>query len=372
MTEVVGLKRVNVTAIRKELHELWTSETLSDKTLTIKAQTHNLIVYVHDQSQLNALTERIIQLTSIRPGRVIVLFRSDEAGTISAWVSAYCRQVNQKQVCGELIMLQVGDAVRNGVHTDVIGLLAPDLPVFLLWMGVPDDDDSLFQHLAEEAERILFDTEEMNAEETVLPRLAQLSERYRIGDLNWVRLDIWRRLLVQIWGAPEVRDRLNELQSLDIHFNTSSDFSNSARAFLLTGWLASCLDWTLVRAVPGKTGGYSTTWHRYDEFGWEGKVELVESKHASLETGELVGIFIQAGLEPPFVMPRAQLDDKRNVVELRIDDGSPTSARREMPFRPVSAAHALAQELDLGYDPLYTKALKVAAHLVSSAHEETT
>ncbi len=369
MNEVVGLQRVNVTAIRKELHELWKSESLSDKSTTIKAQTHNLIVYVRDNSKLNDLTQRIIELTSVRPGRVIVLFRADADDELTSWISAYCRQIEQRQVCGELVMLQVGDGIRDGIHTDVIGLLVPDLPVYLLWMDMPDLQDELFVRLADEANRILVDTHETTNIVDLLPKLAILSDHYNLGDLNWVRLNMWRRLLHQIWGAPDLKGRLSELQSLDIHFNTSTDFANSARALLLTGWLASCLEWTLVRATAGKMGGYSTVWHRYDEFGWDGKVELVESKHTDLATGEIVGVFVQAGNKPPYVMPRIQINGKRGLVELRIDDSSPASSRREMPFSTISAAHALAEELDLSYDPLYKNALMVAANIVNQAHE---
>lgn len=368
MTEVGALRSVNVTAIRQELHELWKSESLNDKTTTIKAQTHNLVVYVDDESQLDRLTERIIQLTSVRPGRVIVLFRAEVDDELNAWVTAYCRQVASKQVCGELIMLQVGDALKSGVHSDVIGLLAPDLPVFLYWMAVPDEHDALFKYLAAEADRILVDTHYMGDEARIFPLLAELSKRYAISDLNWSRLGLWRRLLAQIWGAHEVKERLDELQSLDIHFNTSEDLKNSARALLVAGWLASCLDWSLVRAVTGRKGGYTTAWHRFDEFGWDGKVELVESKHADLSPGELVGIFIQAGNEPPYIMPRIQLEADKGLVELRIDDASLSAARRQMVFRPVTTADALAEELDLSYDPMYTKALMIAADIVKMAH----
>jgi len=365
VTQLTSLKQVNVDAIRSELHSLWASEALADQSTTIRAQTHNLIVYTEDESDVERLIDRIVQLTSDRPGRVIVVDGHPTSDSVlDAWVTAYCREVNQKQVCAELVMIRASGKLRDGIHSTIISMLAADLPVYLWWMALPDETDPLFKQLADEADRIIVDTGYLKSEQALFDRLVSLSSKYRVSDLNWSRLTPWRRWLAQLWDVRALRDVLTQITSLDIHYVTDGDFENAARSLLLVGWLAERFDWHLTNVKVGKTGGYTTYWHRFDEFGWDGKVELVESRDNVLGPGELVGIFIQAGDEPPYVMPRIQVDSDRGVAEIRFDDTTPGTARREVVFRPVGTAAALAEELDLGYDPFYKRALVRTAEIM--------
>ena len=89
-----------------------------------------------------------------------------------------------------------------------------------------------------------------------------------------------------------------------------------------------------------------------------------------LPPGEISGVFVQAGDEPPFVMPRVQFVPERGCVELRLNDASPTALRSDHPFVPVSTSTALVAQLDLKYDPIYQRALQRAAEIVTAAHAD--
>jgi glucose-6-phosphate dehydrogenase assembly protein OpcA len=358
------LQKVSVSAIRDELRALWASEAMNDEAV-IRARTHNLIVYTAGQRPAGDTAQWLIEATLERPGRVILIdARPGTEPGLDAWVTTYCRAAQRRQVCGELVTLAVGGPLRDELHSTVVALLAADLPVYLWWTEIPDEDDHLFEHLAGEADRVLVDSDAAPDAAQALQALAALDVA-RLGDLNWARLTPWRRLLAQLWDTPTLREHLAHIRSLDVHHIARDDFKDAARALLLVGWLVDRLGYELVSAQTSPTGGYITTWQKGR---WQGKVEIVESTHAHLDSGEIVGVFIQAGAEPPYVMPRLALTPEQACIELRLDDASPTPARLGSPFQPVSLAEALAEELDFGYDPVYRSALTRAAEIVSAAH----
>jgi glucose-6-phosphate dehydrogenase assembly protein OpcA len=356
------LKQVSVGAIRDELRALWAAEAVDDEAV-IRARTHNLVVYTAGSSSVEETTRHVTEIVSERPGRVVVInAQPGEKPGLDAWVSTYCRDADRRRVCGEVITLAVRGSLRDEVHSTVTALLAPDLPVYLWWMELPDKDDHLFKHLAGEADRVLVDSDSSTDPAKGLREIAALDVGL-LGDLNWARLTPWRSLLAQLWDAPALRESLDHIKSLDVHYIARGDFLDSARALLLVGWLADRLGWALVSAQTGPTGGYITTWRKQD---WEGKVELVESTHESLPAGEVVGVFVQAGAKPPYVMPRLELMPERECVEVRFNDASPSASRMGVPAQPVGVAGALIEELELGYDPAYEAALKRAVEIVDA------
>jgi glucose-6-phosphate dehydrogenase assembly protein OpcA len=348
---------VNVAVIRDELRKMWASEALAHEGV-IRASTHNLIVFVSDQATAAETTERIVELTAERPGRVIVVdVEPGESEQVEAWVSTYCRMVGKRQICGELITLAVRGELRQEMHGTIAALLVPDLPVYLWWTGALDVKDHLFLELCDVVDRVLVDTAECTREIGGLVELAELSSALHLSDLNWARLTPWRRALAALWDAPELRHPLNHIRALDVHYVAGGDLQNSERGLLLVGWLAHQLGWSLKEARVGPTGGRVTTWRKGQ---WEGKLEMVETRNPSVPAGEIAGIYIQAGAHPPYAMPHLTAMPEAGCIEVHVAEGARTMHR----YEPVSTASALAEELDLGYDPGYRNALHTAAEIV--------
>jgi glucose-6-phosphate dehydrogenase assembly protein OpcA len=261
-----------------------------------------------------------------------------------------------------MIVLSVGGRLREEIHSTVISLLAPDVPVYLWWMQCPDADDHLFENLSAEADRVLVDSDRFETPDNLVKLAGQ--NDLLIGDLAWARLTPWRQQMAHLWDLPELRDALNHLRTLDVIYVAPGDFANANRALLLIGWLADRFGWDLVEAQPGPTGGYTSHWQKAN---WEGKAEIVESAYEGLPPGELMGIYMQAGETPPFVMPRLEYVVERGCIDVRLDDASPLAKRRGVHFTSMTEAQALVEELDQRYDPFYKLALSRAADIVKAA-----
>ncbi len=357
------VKQVSVSDIRDELRGVWAVESEQSENAVIRARTHNLIVYYNAAlGALDDAVQAIIKATVARPGRVILIYaRDDDQDTMNSYVTTYCRTSGEVKVCGELIVLDVSGVLRDEVHSTVSGLLAAELPVYLWWLCVPSPSDHLFEVLSDEADHILFDSGMFPGADEVLPSYP-LGES--IGDLNWARLTPWRRQLAYLWDVHGPAGHLDILHSLDIHFHGAPGGSYDAGALLVLGWLASRLGWRLDRSETGEKGSYMTYWERG---GQSFKAELMQREaSAQVPAGALLGVFIQAGVTPSFVMPSIQYMPENAVLDVRENEGSPQGTRHAVPYQPESTANALAQELDFGYDPEYIHALRMVRTVIEA------
>ncbi len=357
------LRPSGIGVIRETLLALWASEALSNEAV-IRAQTHNLIVYAaSDEHPVDQTVERIIEFTSHRPGRVILIeYDSTHRAETQAWATVYCHPRGSRQLCAELVVLEVGDDLRDEIHSTVVSLLAPDLPIYLWWAEPPDPSDHLFSRLVGEVDRLIVDSDTFPNPVEGLKRLAALSS-VPLGDLAWARLTPWRRLLAQLWDAPDLRPALDYIHTLEVRHAASGDFHDCARALLLLGWLADRLDWELQPAQRAPDGGFTVAWARQR---WQGKAGIVATREEGMAPGEITGITIQAGNNPPYVVPSLRYEAARGLVEICLDSASPTAPRRVSLFEPVSTPAALAEELDFRYDPYYGQALQRAARVVAA------
>jgi glucose-6-phosphate dehydrogenase assembly protein OpcA len=358
-----GLKRVSVGALRQELHLLWAAETMAGK-MALRARTHNLVIYTEDSSPIERIAQRTIDAIADRPGRVILIRAlPDVKDSLEAWVTTYCRPWGQRLMCGELVVIGVSGSLRDEAHGQVISLLTPDLPIYLWWWGVPNPDDHLFRHLVGESGLVLVDSDTFKPPASSLRRLDLLQLPY-LGDLNWARLTPWCRALAELWDVPELGHALAHIRSLDVHYVAAGDFQNSSRALLLVGWLVDRLGWDVTGVESGPTGGYTIRWAR--GAAWSGKAEIVESASEHLPPGEIQQVLIQAGEDPPYVMPQLKLVPESQKIVITHDEAAAQPVRLSMDYREVTVARALATEIDLGYDPLYSRALSRVAEIVAA------
>lgn len=360
------LVQTNIGAIREKLRLLWAAAASSDEGL-IRARTHNLIVYTADDVSTEETTRRLIECTGERPGRVIII--DTEPGQprgLNAWVTTFSRQSGKHKIWGELIALNIGEDIRADVHSTVISLLAPDLPVYLWWEGVPDPDDPLLRYMLPSADRVLVDLELSPDPKLGFARLLQLSPFVRLSDLTWARLTPWRNMLAQIWETPDFQEALPHIRTLDIYYAADAEVDTVARACLLAAWLVQKMGWQITGVRANGNGSYTIAWRKRK---WDGKIELSARHQVSAPGGEILRIFVQAGEDPPFVMPTLELQPERGCVDIRFNDGSAGSPHGSYPYRSVTTSAALVEELDMGYDPSYSLALGAAGLILKSAQK---
>jgi len=358
------IRRTTVQGIREELRQLWASEAMSSEAV-IRARTHNLVVYVAAEASAEETTRQVIERTGERPGRVIIVDATrEQTGGLDAWVTTYCRSVARHQICGEMITLAVSPDRQEELHSTVVSLLAPDLPVYLWWGRLPDPTDHLFAHLAPESERILVDSDGFEDAATGYARIAEIQQHFKVSDLAWARLSPWRQQMAHLWDVAELREALAAIHALDIHHLAAKRKTNPGRSLLLLSWLAFRLGWAVTGAKLDGKSGLTVEWRQGGE---PGKSRLVAADGENLLPGDISQVFAKAGDTSQPVTARITLHPDLSTAETSIHSGGRLSMRSSCRFSQPDDAMALAEELDLGYDPSYGAAVQTASHILQLA-----
>jgi glucose-6-phosphate dehydrogenase assembly protein OpcA len=192
-----------------------------------------LMVLVDDDLvEAARVTEVVGEIVADNPSLVLVVatFPDDEPG-IDAQVSVLgFDDDNGSRVCCESVLLRVrGPATRH--LTSVVGpCIRPGVPV-VAWFPnrLPRSDEPVLAT----ADRVLIDTSRLDDPATVM-FLPDLSQRLPITDLAWVRLEPWRRALVELLTGAPFADFVDGVHHID------SQGEPGPRA-LLAGWLTSRL-----------------------------------------------------------------------------------------------------------------------------------
>ena len=195
---------------------------------SVRATTVNLVVFSPTDDCTKRAAEAMNRIGGGRPLRSIVLVPA--GGKARAQVSSSCwLAADGQEVCSEQVVVH---AERAALPSTVVGLLVPDLPVFLLWQGEIEADDRrpLLEELAELASRLIVDSDECGvaAAESVLRLTPSLT------DLAWTRLAPWREALAALGDSPGGLKAYGRAHSLEAHGPVNE-------AQLLAGWLRSRL-----------------------------------------------------------------------------------------------------------------------------------
>jgi glucose-6-phosphate dehydrogenase assembly protein OpcA len=131
-------------------------------------------------------------------------------------------------VCSELVLIEAGAAA---LPSALLGLLIPDLPVFLLWQGEIGDHRQLLQQLAAHATRLLLDSDECGIEATA--SVSRLTPA--LTDLAWTRLISWREAVAGFADSPSGLRALRRATAVAAR-------GPANEAALMAGWLRSRLE----------------------------------------------------------------------------------------------------------------------------------
>ncbi|HET9475899.1 MAG TPA: glucose-6-phosphate dehydrogenase assembly protein OpcA, partial [Dehalococcoidia bacterium] len=185
----------------------------------------NLVVYATDEHGAEGASRVIDELTRDHPSRALVITTapSEDESKIEARCSAHCHIAAglEQQVCCEEIMLNVSGRAAGHLHSIIIPLLVPDLPVYVWWTGPLPRGRHLFEELMEIADRVIVDSGHFRHPTHGLRRVAELcgdSPGCEVGDLNWARLAPWRDLLLLHGGEPGLRAYREAVSAVEIAY----------------------------------------------------------------------------------------------------------------------------------------------------------
>ena len=178
-----------------------------------------------------AARKTLAGLEERHPSRTILLFPDPRrADGVDVNVSMHCYAVHgiSREVCSEVIELELGGKRARVPGSIVQPLLIADLPTFCRWRGLPPWGKSELDQLVDVCDRLVVDSSEWQGLPRAYAELAKLFDRIAVSDIAWGRAVGWRGRLAEQW--PEIR----KLEKLSVT-------GPKADALLLAGWLRSRL-----------------------------------------------------------------------------------------------------------------------------------
>jgi glucose-6-phosphate dehydrogenase assembly protein OpcA len=321
-----------------------------------------LVAYALDAAAAQRAGETIAALPEYHPSRSIVVLAqpSDDDPAIDARLSAHCHIAPglEGQVCFEVVELRVMGRAARHLHSVVLPLLVPDLPVFSWWSGDLPDDTHLLEDVLDASDRFIVDSTRLSDAQSGLPGLERLVQHTAtaVSDLSWTRLDSWRQFVAQFFDTLSLRPYLDSLTAVDIEHDARS----AAQALLLAGWLAARLGWQpeakdnetyrLRSAGPPETHVLTTIRAR---------------RSSSSEPGSLLAVRLVAsgaGSEAAFSIRRSEpqlVTVKTEAPEARLE--------RSVRLTDTGDPEMLTEELEVpGRDRAYEEALTMATALLNT------
>ena len=216
----------------------------------IRTSLLNLVVYATDERGAGEASRVLDDLKRDHPSRALIITAapSEDESRIEARCSAHCHVAAglEQQVCCEEVMLNVTGRAAGHLHSIIIPLLVPDLPVYVWWTGPLPRGRHVFEELMEIADRFIVDSGRFRHPTHGLRRVAELcgdAPGCEIGDLNWSRLSPWRELLLLHGGEPGLLAYREAVTAVEIAYAAGEAAAVPSQAFLLAGWLAERLGW---------------------------------------------------------------------------------------------------------------------------------
>jgi len=300
----------------------------------------NLVVYAADPEGAREASQTIDGLTRDHPSRAIIILAepSGEESRIEARCEAHCHIAAglAQQVCCEEVMLDVRGPAASHLHSIIIPLLVPDLPVYVWWTGPLPRGRHLFEELMESADRFIVDSGHFRHPTHGLRRVAELCESTpgcAIGDINWARLTPWRDLLTLHGGDPGMRAYREAVTAIEVAYAGVQAVVPS-QAFLLVGWLAERLGWDA--SSPEKDGGLALR---------RGNTAIAVrflAREAALDHGSLLRVRLEDEAGAAITIKRS--DDPLHLeIEVRTPD---YTHRQSVRVEQPGPSEMLASELD--------------------------
>jgi glucose-6-phosphate dehydrogenase assembly protein OpcA len=366
---------INVGAIEKELTSLWKQASEDEEGGVVRASILNLIVYVPEPAESNAVDDIVIDVTASHPCRVISLVADRTAESkLTAEVTSRCTlpTPTSKQVCCEQVTITASEDHLDEAPSAIVPLLISDLPVYLWWRAEPKaEDKELYGWLADIADRVVIDSAMFNDPEgdlaSIAKRLGGAARGPALSDVNWSRLTAWRALIAGFYDVPEYRPLLKQIERVTIEYAPPADNAAaiSTRALLLGGWIASRLGWQLNKAATTRDDKSA----RF-EFNADGRTVQLEFHHTerAIESGHLALVTITNAGDCDTTCAfsvRRSADGTRIETGVTLDEEK--RPKRVLSYEDLSESALLARELEiLGSDRVYEETVKAVGEMITS------
>ncbi|MDE3069835.1 MAG: glucose-6-phosphate dehydrogenase assembly protein OpcA, partial [Acidobacteriota bacterium] len=194
-----------------------------------------------DRPYSGEVANRLRGVGRYHASRLIVLAYEPRRTQLDARVTVAAEhepQPGELALLHETVLVELGDSHMDDLHSIVDPLVLTDVPT-LLWS--PHGHPEAVAALAPLAQTVLLDTAVDPVWRDALNNACELTRRLYVVDLAWVRSSPWRERIAAAFAREPRRSELDLIAGIAIRHHP--DFTVSA--MLLTGWLASRLDWQI-------------------------------------------------------------------------------------------------------------------------------
>lgn len=362
-------RSVDIDRIEAELTKLrylTAGDADAGESLAIRTSLANMVVLAEDDETAAQASRVIEDLAAHHPSRALIVIArpSEDESRIETSLAAHCHLAPglDQHVCCEEVTLHVSGRAAFHLHSIIVPLLIPDLPVVVWWTGPLPAESHLIEELCGLADHFVVDSSRFT-DLGDLSRMREVAALHdcAIGDLNYERLRSWRDLVERHTGAGGLGEWISSVKSAEIRF-TQQAKQTPAQAILFLAWLAVHCGWELDSATAGGSNRLTLRQDKreipvylepvkYDgvDRGW-----LVSIKLAFERDGEAALLSVSRTGDPLLITVRTELPDGVREEHVRIE--------------ACDSQTVLMHQLDTApHDPEFVRLLIAAAPLIQAA-----
>ena len=238
--------------IETTLTQIWNTFQQTNK---MRACLFNVLIYAPQKERiayLSTVAQRVIEKF---PSRVLFLTYDRDATHphLKTAVSVMTAKAGDSVIACDFIEIAASKQTYPRIPFLILPHILPDLPIYVVYAEDLLAKEPLLETFESLATRMIFDSE---ASSNLLgfARIAQQKahDNLEIADLNWARIEGWRRLFASVFKAGDELDLLRQATHLTIEFNalaTPALCQVRTQAIYLQSWLSCQLEWTFQSAT---------------------------------------------------------------------------------------------------------------------------
>jgi glucose-6-phosphate dehydrogenase assembly protein OpcA len=240
-----------IARLEKELRDLWTAPADPAAAPLSRVCTMNIQVVAPTIDLLERYMPVVDEVTASIPARAILAsvepdLPSDE---LTGNATAVCSLEGGRNICSERITLFSRGNATARVASAMEAFLVPEIPTALVWLGRVHTDDPIFEDLANDANRIILDSEYTSIASVI--HVAAWARQQRnapdIADLAWTRVATWQEMLARFFDDPETRELASKITRVRLKQSDEPGARIGPEAALMLGWIGTRLGWKTSR-----------------------------------------------------------------------------------------------------------------------------
>lgn len=240
-----------IARLEKELRDLWTAPDDPSAPPKSRVCTMNIEVVAPTTELLERYTPVVDEVTASIPARAILASVEPAATTdeLTGSATAVCSLAGDKQICSERITLVCRGNAAARAPSAIESFLVPEIPTALVWLGRVHTGDPIFEDLANDANRIILDSEYTSI--TSVIHVAAWARKQRnapaIADLAWTRIGVWQEMLARFFDDPQTRELASKITRVTLRQAGEPGARIGPESALMLGWIGTRLGWKTSR-----------------------------------------------------------------------------------------------------------------------------